>query len=441
MIYTYKNIWQVTAPILIGLIIHQLIGITDTVFLGHLSEIELGASALGSVFYIVLFMLGHGFSTGVQIIIARRHGENKNHKIAAVFYQSTFFLITTAILIIAATYLLSRPILSLIISSPKILEATIAYVNPRVWGLIFAFIMVNFRAFFVGITQTKVLTFNAIVMLVTNVVLDYGMIFGNLGMPMLGIAGSAYASVISEAASAIFFISYLLMRMDWKKFGFNKIVWMNKHLFRDIFDLSFWTTMQSVIGLATWLFFLIAIENLGEKELAVSNILRSISSLIFMIINALAATANSLTSNLIGSGNSKEILPTARRIIQLAYLIGIPTIFLLIIGYQQILSVYTSDANLTAGIFTPYVMMLSSYLTLVPGMVWLSVISGSGRTKLGMNLELLCLVLYVFSVWYIVLYSRANLTWCWSCEHYYNIPLWFVTYRYLKKIRHLSVKI
>ena len=44
MVYSYKNIWQVAAPILAGLIIHQLIGMTDTVFLGHLGEIELAVS-------------------------------------------------------------------------------------------------------------------------------------------------------------------------------------------------------------------------------------------------------------------------------------------------------------------------------------------------------------------------------------------------------------
>ncbi len=441
MVYSYKNIWQVAAPILAGLIIHQLIGMTDTVFLGHLGEIELGASALGGVFYIVLFMLGHGFSTGVQIIIARRHGENNCNKIADVFYQSSFFLLFTAAILVILTHLFSRPLLATFISSSKVLEATLDYVNPRVWGLLFSFIIVNFRAFFVGITITKVLTYNALCMLLSNIILDYGLIFGNLGMPKLGIAGSAYASVAAEAVSVLFFIIYIVFKLDWQTFGFKKIRWWNKKLLTEIFNLSFWTTMQSIVSLATWLFFLIAIENLGEKELAISNILRSISSLIFMIVGALSATANSLTSNLIGCKRIQEIRPTVMRIIKMAYAMGIPLVILLLFAYKPVVAVYTNDSQLTKGILPPYIMMLSTYLTLVPGMILLSTISGSGRTKLGMNIELFCLGIYVFAVWYTVIHLRSDLLWCWSCEHYYNIPLSFITYYYFAKKRKLAVKV
>ena len=441
MTYSYKNIWQVAAPILAGLIIQQLIGVTDTVFLGHLGEIELGASALGAVFYIVLFMLGHGFSSGVQIIIARRHGEGNCSKTAEVFYQSISFLTAAAAVMIFMTHMFSRPVLSAFISSPKVLEATAEYINPRVWGLFFAFIIVNFRAFFIGITETKVLTFNALIMLIANIILDYGLVFGKLGMPALGIAGSAYASVISEAISVLFFVIYTALKVDRKRFGLQKTVWWNYPLLREIFALSFWTTMQSVVSLATWLFFLTAIENLGERELAVSNILRSVTSFTFMIVAALSATANSLTSNLIGCGKAGEISQTTSRIIKIAYVLGIPLIILLIAGYKHVLSVFTDDPQLTDGIFPAYVMAFSTYATLVPGMVWLSVISGTGRTKLGMNLELVSLAFYVAAVWYVVLYLRADLTWCWSCEHYYNIILSAVTYHYLRQARRLAVQV
>ncbi|MDE7127976.1 MAG: MATE family efflux transporter, partial [Bacteroidales bacterium] len=64
--YSYRNIWKVAYPILISLIMEQLIGMTDTAFLGRVGEIELGASAIASVYYMVIFMLGFGFSLGAQ---------------------------------------------------------------------------------------------------------------------------------------------------------------------------------------------------------------------------------------------------------------------------------------------------------------------------------------------------------------------------------------
>ena len=53
----------------------QLINITDAVFLGHVGEIELGASAIAGIYYLAVYMLGFGFSIGLQVMIARKNGE------------------------------------------------------------------------------------------------------------------------------------------------------------------------------------------------------------------------------------------------------------------------------------------------------------------------------------------------------------------------------
>ena len=75
--YTYRQIWQVAIPIMLSLLMEQVVVMTDTAFLGRVGEVELGASALGGIFYVAIFMLGLGFSVGVQILIGRRNGEGR----------------------------------------------------------------------------------------------------------------------------------------------------------------------------------------------------------------------------------------------------------------------------------------------------------------------------------------------------------------------------
>ena len=95
--YTYKEIWLIAYPILISLLMEQMIGMTDTAFLGRVGEIELGASAIAGIFYIVMFMVAFGFSIGAQILIARRNGEQQYKEIGNLFYQGLarirFFLL------------------------------------------------------------------------------------------------------------------------------------------------------------------------------------------------------------------------------------------------------------------------------------------------------------------------------------------------------------
>ena len=64
MNYTYKQIWLINFPVMMSILMEQLINITDAIFLGHVGEVELGASALASVYYLAIYMLGFGFSLG-----------------------------------------------------------------------------------------------------------------------------------------------------------------------------------------------------------------------------------------------------------------------------------------------------------------------------------------------------------------------------------------
>ena len=82
----YRNIWNMSYPILVCLLMQQLIGIADVVFLGRLGEVELGAAALGSTYFFTIFMVAFGFSNGAQIIMARRNGEQNYEVIGSVFY-------------------------------------------------------------------------------------------------------------------------------------------------------------------------------------------------------------------------------------------------------------------------------------------------------------------------------------------------------------------
>ncbi|MEG0456276.1 MAG: MATE family efflux transporter, partial [Bacteroides sp.] len=192
--YSYKEIWIICYPILVSLLMEQLIGMTDTAFLGRVGEIELGASAIAGVYYMAIFMMAFGFSIGAQILIARRNGEQQYRQIGSIFYQGVYFLLALAALLVSLSLYFSPQILSSILSSPRINAAAESYIQWRVLGFFFSFVMVMFRAFFVGTTQTKTLTLNSIVMVIANIAFNYILIFGKLGFPALGIAGAAIGS-------------------------------------------------------------------------------------------------------------------------------------------------------------------------------------------------------------------------------------------------------
>lgn len=135
----------------------QLINITDAVFLGHVGEIELGASALAGIYYLAIYMLGFGFSIGLQVMIARRNGEQHYKETGRTFFQGLYFLMVMAIMLCLLIHLVSPFILQQLITSDEIYQAVIRYLNWRSFGLLFSFPFLAFRAFLVGVTNTKLL--------------------------------------------------------------------------------------------------------------------------------------------------------------------------------------------------------------------------------------------------------------------------------------------
>lgn len=150
---------------------------------------ELGASAIAGIYYLAVYMLGFGFSIGLQVMIARRNGECGYGKAGKIFFQGFFFLSGLAILLCLLMQASSPFILGRLISSPEIYRAVIQYLDWRSFGLLFSFPFLVIRSFLVGITCTRALSWAAAVAVVINIPLNYILIFvgglGISGLPLL----------------------------------------------------------------------------------------------------------------------------------------------------------------------------------------------------------------------------------------------------------------
>ena len=150
MNYTYKQIWLINFPVMMSILMEQLINITDAIFLGHVGEVELGASALAGIYYLAVYMLGFGFSIGLQVMIARRNGEQHYKETGRTFFQGVYFLSGMAVILCLLLHLASPLILRQLITSDEIYQAVIHYLDWRSFGLLFSFPFLAFRSFLVG---------------------------------------------------------------------------------------------------------------------------------------------------------------------------------------------------------------------------------------------------------------------------------------------------
>ena len=413
----------------------QMIGLTDTAFLGRVGEIELGASAIAIVYYMVLFMIGFGFSIGAQIIIGRRNGEGKFRETGKIFWNGLYFVLGLSGIIILLSESCTPWMMKFMVSSPAVYDAAVSYVRWRLPGIIFAFITAMFRAFYIGTTQTKTLTLNSVVMVLSNVIFNYILIFGKCGLPALGITGAAIGSSLAELVSLIFFVIYTRARCNLHKYGLEKPARFELSEFKSMMPVCSWTMIQHTISISTWLIFFLYIEHLGERALAVSNIVRGVSGLIWVVLQAFSSTCSTLVSNIIGEGHQDKVMSLVKRILKLSYgTVGV--IIILIFLFPEIVArIYTDIPDLVTAAVPAMLVMVSSYLIATGGQVFFLAVSGTGSTKTAFWLEMTALVAYMIYCTVIIGILKLDVAVCWTAEHVYSGMLLISGWWYLRSGR------
>ena len=437
--YSFKSIWRITFPILVALVMEELLGMTDTAFLGRVGEIELGASAIAGVYFTILYMLGFGFSIGVQIIIGRRNGEafesGKGYdSIGRVFWQGVWFLMGLALVTMVLSYLLSPPLLKGILKSDNIFQASVVYVNWRIPGLLFAFMTALFRAFYVGIKETQSLTWNSVVLVGSNIFLDWVLIFGHLGSPAMGIKGAALASTIAEGISLLFFVVWALFTAD-KKFGLQKMVKPLWKELKQLFSTASWVMVEYVLNVSVWLLFFLFIEHLGEEQLAVANIVRSISEVPFVFSAAFASTAATLVSNILGEGHPEGVTLIIRRVLILCAITMLPLLAFFALFPHLIIGLFTDIPSLVdASVHTLWVMCAATVVTL-PWNVYLQSVAGTGDTRVCLRFDAVALGIYAVYCTIIIGILQSSIAVCWTADGVYSLCIWIQCVIYLRRKR------
>ena len=439
--YSYRNIWKVAYPILISLVMEQMIGMTDTAFLGRVGEVELGASAIAIVYYMVLFMAGFGFSIGAQIIIGRRNGEGNFRDTGKVFWNGLYFLLGIGTLLIIASELLSPLLMRFMVSSEAVYDAALDYVRWRLPGMMFAFCTAMYRAFYVGTTQTKTLTANSVVMVLSNIIFNWILIFGHCGFPALGITGAAIGSSLAELVSLIFFVLYTRIKCDRVKYALERPAPFDWKEIRSMLPICSWTMIQHIVSIFTWLIFFLYIEHLGERPLAISNIVRGVSGLLWMILAAFSSTCSTLVSNIIGAGREDKVMSLIKRILKLSYAIVLGCALLFCLFPKAVIGIYTDIPDLIPATIPSMIVMCSSYVFTVGAMIFFQGVSGTGSTKAAFRLELTALVIYAIYCTITAGILKLDVAICWSAEHVYALALMIICYAYLRSNRWKNRKI
>jgi len=202
------EILGLAAPLAAAQVATMLMSITDSVMLGHLSSEALAAGGLGANVAFMLIILMQGLQAGIQPLIAQARGAGDTAPIGRALWGG-FIIGALAILPIMLVLLRIDGILRLIGEPEDIATSVLVYERAFVWSIPASALVGVLRYFLSATERPRVTMVVAMAGVGVNLLLNWALIFGHLGLPAFGLAGSGYATAITWALMGLALAGYI----------------------------------------------------------------------------------------------------------------------------------------------------------------------------------------------------------------------------------------
>ena len=328
----YRTLLALGIPIVIGQIGVIILGFADTLMIGHHSTTELAAASFVNNMFNLAIIFSTGFSYGLTPIVGSLFGRGMRSDVGRALKNSLAANTLLAILVCGV-------MTGVYVAIPNMgqPEELIPYIRPYFLILLTSIPFVlwfnGFKQFADGITDTKVSMWILLGGNVLNIIGNYILIYGKLGLPELGLSGAGISTLCSRILMVIIFVALFFMTDRYKEFkeGFRHGK-VNKAEFTHLNKLGWPIAGQMGMETASFSLSAIMIGWLGSMELASYQIMMAVSQVCFMVYYGMGAAVSVRISNFHGQGDMENVRRTANHgfhiILVMLLMTGIP-IFLL----------------------------------------------------------------------------------------------------------------
>ncbi|MGE5497084.1 MAG: MATE family efflux transporter, partial [Syntrophothermus sp.] len=325
----------------------MIVSLVDTSMVGRLNEAEyaLAAMGLGVLATWALISFFSSLSTGTHVMVARRYGAGNNTGCGEVLSSSLILTGIIGIVIGIAGVASAYSIAHFFAADERVGEYAGQFLFFRFMGIPFFLLSVSYRGFFFGIGKVKIFMYSGIIVNILNIIFNYILIYGNFGLPKMGVAGSGLGSTLATICEIVFYLGVSLFPGYRKKYNYFKNFRFNKDIVRSIFKISYPVSLQNVFLLIGFLSFVAITGLIGTLQQAASQVVISSLLLSLMPCFGFGIAVQTLVGNNLGSHkmNLAKVYAVKTSKIASYYTLAVGILFILI--PQSVLSLLTNETR------------------------------------------------------------------------------------------------
>ncbi len=353
----YKRNLKVAIPVMLTQIGGALVGLFDTMMVGHYATVDLAAVSFSNAIFFTIMIFASGSLMGLTPLIGVQDGEMSKYpeksdairqKIASLLQNGLYF---TLIIGVVTTLLLAIciPILDRFGQDPEVVKVARPYYILIVVSLIPYLLFCLQKQFLEGMGNTVVAMVVVLTMNALNVLLNWVFIYGHWGSPAMGATGAGIATLVSRVGMPICMFAVIALHRNWRGYlqSFSRRL-SSWHEVCHIAKIGFPIGGQTFFETITFTLAVVIVGWISKEAIAAHQIATQISNLTFMLALGIGAGTTIRVSHQLGKGDLPAVRMASNASIHLVLLINTLAAVLMISLRHYIPLLFTEDAEVIA---------------------------------------------------------------------------------------------
>jgi MATE family multidrug resistance protein len=393
----FRRLFDLAMPI-VGLNVLTVVTLAvDTAMCGRLVDAEDALTALGFagqlIFLLMVAMLG--LTVGTVAFIARAHGAGGTERINHVLHQSILltYLVSFAVAIVGN--LGAGVAMGWLGADATVSELGVGYLRPLFTFTVFFYLNMLFAAALRAVGNTMLPFMIALVSNLLNIILNYGLILGRLGLPEMGVRGAAWGTVISQAVAVILMV--LILRRD-AVYGVRArlhLAPIDRPLANDLFRVGGPAALDMLVLNVAFLSVVGMLARVAQVAVAAHGIGLRIQSLAFVPGFGVSQAIGAMVGNALGAGDAREARQVVRGGILLSTAIMTVTGLAIVLGAEPIVAIFDVDPATELGRYSILWMRVLGLGMPIVGVhiALIGMLRGAGATNTSLRINIVGTVL------------------------------------------------
>jgi putative MATE family efflux protein len=371
------SLWMLAWPIFIEMLLQFLLGTADTLMVSRISDDAVAVIGISTQLFNAINILFAAVASGAGVLVAQKLGAKKEEHARTVGLLGVKICIGIGLALSVFLYFGAASIARLLQLPEQLVPLGTIYMSTVGCGIVFMAAMAIFSSVIRNTGNTRSPMYIAIGMNIVHVLMNYVVIYGAFGFPVLGLEGVAYSTTISRflGAAALFFVyrHAFTRKLEWRD-----IKVFDKPLFRETMKLSWPLGVNMSSWCFTQLIIYALIAMIGATELSARTYMNTLESFCFMIGFSVSLAGQIRISHLYGAGQYSAANRCTFQVLWIGLAIVQANAVLLYLFGREAIGIFTKDP----GIITLCVSLLALNLLLQPSKM-LNMAIGGALTGIG----------------------------------------------------------